>query len=383
MPKTETNGVSVWRMGGGNQSRCGLSAHTLSEKPKLTNTLKASGSVAATPVFSSDASVYFADRAGGVQAYNTEGRLLWRRELPGGFQASPATNQDGSILYLGSVLGRVHALDAKTGKQIWEVMLPAKRDRRIQSDLLVLDKSNVVITSSWGGKYVALSGKDGEQLGEWNAGDYPRTPMSASEDETLFGVRVVWSRNGNNVEVFKTSLGGDETVLHEQSVHGTVNAFAAPVVWHDGLIVPMNRETESTLYYIYQKPATPKKLSDFKSCIHATPSVYKDGTDKLFVATMSGYKLTLPIYGDLGDQSTGGVNVLPIEDVEYFLASPISDANGLHYLGSPFGYLYQIGPGYHENKMIETNRAFEAQPAISPDGKLYAPCTDGNVYVFA
>lgn len=382
MPTTQNNGVTVWRMAGGDRSRCGLSTQALSETPKLVQTLKASGSIASAPVFAPNGAVFIADRAGGVQAYNQDGDLLWRRDLPGGFQASPAINVDGSVLYLGSLLGRVHALNAKSGKSIWEELLPANRDRRIQADLLYLDEQHAVITSSWGGKFVALSGKDGAKLQEWNAGDNPRSAMSATPNGTLFGVRVAWSRNANHIEVFKTIIGGDESELLEETVKGTANSFSAPVVWHDGVIVPINRETQCTLNYIDQQKASPKKLMDLDCCIHATPAVFRDGIDKLFVATMNGGMATLPIFGDQGDTIDLSKGSAPTEG-EYFLASPVCDAKGFCYLGSPQGQFDQIGPDHKKTVLIETNRAFEAQPAFSPDGRIYAPCTNGNVYVFA
>ncbi|MDP8244499.1 MAG: PQQ-binding-like beta-propeller repeat protein [Candidatus Hinthialibacter antarcticus] len=378
---SNTQGVTVWRMAGGDPSRCGLSAQSLSKEPKLTDTLKASGSVVGSPVFSQSGSVFIADRAGGVQAYNSDGKLLWRRDLPGGFQASPAINNDASVLYVGSLLGRVHALDAKTGQPVWEVMLPARRDRRIQSDLLYLDEHDAVITSSWGGKFVALSGKNGTKTQEWNAGDNPRTAMSASPDGGLYGIRVASSNRGNQIEVFNAVLGFDETLLYQQAVKGTVNAFASPVVWHDGVIVPINGNTTCSLKYIYQKKSEPKKLMDLDCCIHATPAVFRDGIDKLFVATMNGDIAALPIYRDQGD--INNYSTASPANGEYYLASPVCDASGNAYLGSPQGNLYRFDSEFQRTVIFEGTRAFETQPAISPDGRLYAPCTDGNVFVFA
>ncbi len=379
MSTDQNNGVTIWRMAGGDRSRCGLSTHALSETPKLVQTLNASGTVTTSPVFSPDGTVFIADRAGGVGAYDQDGDLLWRRDLPGGFQASPAINEDGSVVFLGSLRGRVHALDASSGKTIWEELLPAKRDRRIQADLLYLDESDAVITSSWGEKFVSLSGKDGAKLDEWEAGGNPRTAMSANSDGALFGARIMWAKRTNRIEVFKSSIGDDDTVLYQKTIKGNVNAFASPVVWRDGVIVPLNGQTSCQLEYFDQNKSESNKLIQFNRCIHATPSVLNDGVDKLVFATMNGDTCVLPIYGDMGDS----INVSSSHDPdEYFLAGSVCDANGYAYLGSPLGFLYRFDSSNTKAVLFETNRAFEAQPAISPNGRLYAPNTDGNVYVF-
>lgn len=361
-------GVSTWRMAGGGPQRQGLSAQTVSFTPQLEQRLECSGSATSECVFSAEGIVFAADRAGGVQAFQPNGDLIWRRMLAGGIDAAPALDQNGERLFVATQLGRVHALDASNGKTIWETYIPARRDPRILSDLLYLDKADSVVASSWSETYFILDGASGDLKHSGSAGMYPRVPFSTDSDETLFGIRTEWKKDGCSVICFKSSLNGDDELVFGHDMLAVTNQFSPPIIIDDQPIILTNEDERSSICL------EPQTMISQNTCVNAPLSVSPDG--KLIVMEMNGQGCEIK-----RDQSD--IRSIRFTQVDYWLGGAAVDAEGTRFAGDPHGVLHRWSEEEEPKILHESGRAFETRPSISPDGRLFAPCADGFVYVFA
>jgi outer membrane protein assembly factor BamB len=70
--------------------------------------------------------IFVADRAGAVQAFNQQGKQVWKSYTGGAVYYPPTIAHDRA--YVGSADGRVHAFEAKTGRRLWTFRVgPAPR----------------------------------------------------------------------------------------------------------------------------------------------------------------------------------------------------------------------------------------------------------------
>ncbi|TVP96045.1 MAG: hypothetical protein EA381_17800 [Planctomycetaceae bacterium] len=71
---------------------------------------------------------FVADRGGSLRAFRADGEPVWVKHLGGAIYYPPAIS--GDRLFVGSADGRVYALEATTGRELWSFLV-AQRDRRI------------------------------------------------------------------------------------------------------------------------------------------------------------------------------------------------------------------------------------------------------------
>jgi outer membrane protein assembly factor BamB len=72
--------------------------------------------------------VFVADRTGAVRAFDSDGKLIWKRYTGGAVFYPPAVAEDR--LFVGSADGRVYAFEARTGRPLWSYRVAAE-DRLI------------------------------------------------------------------------------------------------------------------------------------------------------------------------------------------------------------------------------------------------------------
>src|SRR5690606_25000539 len=203
----------TWRMAGGDSFRCGAFPAPLRVRPRTTvRRLRASGAIQASPVFDHEGTTYIADMAGGLRAVSARGREGWRVALGGGVLATPAVSSTGRV-FAGTLTGEVIALDAETGSVVWRRSIPTRSDPRILSDLLYMDAVDLVVLSSWGGRFVALSGENGDTRFGWDAGVSPRSAATADNRGNIYFQRAVADRG---VELVRIDGSGGEAVLHQE-----------------------------------------------------------------------------------------------------------------------------------------------------------------------
>lgn len=378
--------IHVWRMAGGDATRKGLAAAALPLEPQLSGALPLKGSVKAAPVFAEDGVVFAADRAGWAHSFSADGVERWSVELDSGVDASPALSDDDATLFVGTFGGWVHALDAASGETKWKHELPSQRDPRILADLLYHHPTKSITTSSWGGKFVMLDAETGESRHEWEAGIYPRAALAADPDGLFYGLRVEWN-HGTRLFCAHPISGLEEILFQQPADSATpdhINCFAGPVIADDRLIAVFNRNNDSyvaafnlTSGEMIRQSAT--RLPTF----NVPPAILP--TSGLRLAGMDGKLYSIISSGDSWIEGA----ITPLE-AEYALSPVICDAVGkwinctvtgkilLSHLEREFDLA-----SLTERTVFQAPRSIEGRPAISPQGRLYVPCMDGKVYVFA
>jgi outer membrane protein assembly factor BamB len=187
---------NIWQTFGGNNQRTGCASKAITATAVQEQRLQTTGNLANSPVCAPDESIFLADMNGGVCARRPDGEQIWQKRLNAGIYATPALNQDGSRLFVGTFQGSIYALDTETGEIIWRHDIFSRRDPRLLADLLFLPKHALVIGSSWSETFVALDAESGKERLSWSAGRTPYAPAAADEEENVYILRaeVRWGR---------------------------------------------------------------------------------------------------------------------------------------------------------------------------------------------
>lgn len=366
---------TTWRMAGGNAGRTGRFPEGSSRQFKRERSLRAGGSVKTPVVFSCEGVAFVADMTGTVTAFASDGRCLWRKQLPGGISAAPALDAAEERLFVGTLQGTACALGAEDGGELWRRQLRTERDPRILSDLLHDAAKDAVILSSWGGRFVRLDAGTGEERGSWNAGISPRSAAAADREGNVFFVRAVWDQG---VELVHVSPVGKETVLHREPQSprgaGRMVVAAAPVL--DGersqVCSLANRDRDAVLLAWSWKSGGIAWRCELPAAVAATPAL--DGRGRLLVADLAGTVRCIDGEGaPVWDYGTG---------CEYLLAGAATAGDGRAWIGDPWGRLHQLEPDGQGKVVDEAGRSIETQPSFAPDGRLVVPATSGEVRVF-
>lgn len=387
---TSTN-PQTWPTVGGDNSRRGAFPGLIRLRSRPVHRLRASGALQASVLVDEAGRVYTADLAGGIDCFSAAGKTLWSVKLAGGISATPACGRFGSPnqlseprLFVGTHTGLVYALNPETGEVVWRVEIPTSSDPRVISDLLLLARAELVVLSSWGGKFCALDASTGETRFSWDAGFAPRAAASADSSEAIYCMRATVEAG---IEVLRVDAKGRETVLFKGgSAHSEEGqpagdwarramVAAAPIVdeKRGRLLFVVNGEEESILYGWSLAGNEQVWRVVLPSQVQATPALRDDGT--VIVADLAGSVLGLTQGGGPGFRYQTGC--------EYLLAGAVCEASGTVFIGDPQGIVHSIGSDGTGRKLFETPRAIQARPSLGSDGKLYVPAMDRLVYVFA
>lgn len=369
------SGATVWRMAGGDAGRTGRFPDGSAGPLKLERTLQASGSVKAPVVFSSKGVAYVTDMTGAVAAFASDDRRLWRRQLSGGISAAPALDVAEERLFVGTHNGFAYALGAVDGRELWKRAVRTESDPRILSDLLQVGATDSVLLSSWGGRFVRLDAKTGEDRGAWDAGVSPRSAAAADGAGNVFFVRAVWDKG---VELVHVSPAGEETLLHREPQSprgaGRTVASAAPVL--DGersqVCFVTNRDRDAVLQAWSWKSGAIAWRRELPAAVAATPAL--DGRGRLLVTDLAGTVRCVDGDGTpVWEYATG---------CEYLLAGAVCAGTGAAWIGDPWGRLHQIESDGRGKVVDEAERSIETQPSFAPDGRLVVAGTSGEVRLF-
>lgn len=365
----------VGRSTGGPNSRHGLFDRAAHRERRPALRLQAQGTVQAAVVFNQSGTAFIADLAGGVQAYTPNGKLLWRVKVEGGISAAPVVTADNALLLVGTHHGYVFGLDAASGATRWRQEIPSQSDPRILSDLLHLTRADLVVFSSWGGRFHALDARTGQERFNLDAGISPRAAAASDKDENIYYLRAL---SGHGVEFVRINTHGQERVLLRQpeDTRGARRALvaAAPILDESramayiianqvrgGELLAWSLESESVLW-----------RQSLSATAQATPTVLKGGEVILadMAGSVHGFSFTsAPIF----HYATGS---------EYLLAGGVGRADGTFYIGDPLGMVYRITNQGTGDILFEAPRSLQTRLSFGPFGRLYVPCTDRFVYVF-
>jgi outer membrane protein assembly factor BamB len=364
-----------WSCAGGDFTRSGLSPLRVQLDPQPLYHLQAQGALQASVVFDADDRALVADMSGCIRAFAADRLLLWQVHLDGPISATPAVDPVAGHLYVGTNHGWLCALRTSDGHTLWRRKIPTQSDPRILSDLLYLRDSDRLITSSWGGQFLAVEGASGTMCQSWDAGISPQSGAMADTQGRAYCLRAVEERG---IEWLQVSPDGVERVLHrepgkERPVR-RVMVSAAPVLdaaRHRGYAI-MNRNgsarllawsiVEDRLLWSHELPAA----------VVATPTVRADGC--VLVSDLSGQVLAVDSDGQRRFSYSAGC--------EYLLAGSVSDVGNTTFLGDPWGRLHVLAPGGKGEVAFESERAVQARPSLDRHGHLFLPGTDHTVRVF-
>lgn len=376
MSKNTLNLDFIWRTAGGDNTRWGLFAGLVDIDPTPKLRLAAQGAIQASAVFDRNETAYVADMAGGVQAFSSEGKVLWRIRLDGGVSATPVLPPGDDRLFVGTHTGWLYALKIGDGEVVWKKEIASQSDPRILSDLLYLPQRNAVVFNSWGGKFYALNADNGDELFSWDAGISPYSGASADSGGTIYCLRSVWEKG---VQFVRVSSGGEETVLYTQSLQkkpaSRIPVSAAPVIDEERGIIYFiaNLDRESFMHAWQIKTGQILWSYTFPKNALATPALAKDGV--ILVAALDGFVYAIGAEGSLIYRYASGC--------EYLLASPVCLENGDAIVGDPIGGVHKIAPNGIGTRFFETERGVQSRPSFDRAGNLYICSTDKSVFVFS
>ncbi len=374
MANNSNSTARVWTAAGGS-GRTGLFPGPVRLAPEPTRRLTARGALQASVIFDDQDRMFLADMAGWVQAFTSQGGLLWQRQLAGGTSASPALDAEGGRVFIGTHAGWVYALQSADGTVLWRRSLPTKSDARILSDLLYLPAQRSVVLSSWGGQFQTLDAASGETKHTWDAGLWPQAGASADAQGHLYCLRA---RRGEGVAFFRVSPDGKETVLHNQpeSRRGAqrMATAAAPVLDESrGVAYFMtngDRDCEVHAWSLREQRHLWKR--GLPRTVMATPALAAAGN--LLLADMEGSVHALAPDGTPAFHYVSGA--------DYLLSGPVCSADGHTFVGDPLGRLHVVDRKGAGGPVFEAARSIQARPAFDRQGDLYVPSTDRTVYVF-
>ncbi|MGC9316470.1 MAG: PQQ-binding-like beta-propeller repeat protein [Armatimonadota bacterium] len=123
-------------------------------------------------------SVYFGDDSGMLHAVTAAGQPLWRMQLGGAVAAAPLVTDDTVVV--GTLQGRVHALDRADGNPLWTVQVDAPvycSPTMGPSSILVGDDSGAVHSIT----------REGQRLASLELDGLVRAPVAAREAVVVAG----------------------------------------------------------------------------------------------------------------------------------------------------------------------------------------------------
>lgn len=362
-----------WSVSGGDNSRRGQGGTkaVIGSKPRLK--LKTRGAIHASPVFDEAGRCLVADMAGWVQAFAPDGRQAWQVQLDSAISSTPAVGLKQGRLFAGTHRGSVYALETSSGATLWRKTVPSKTDPRILSDILHLERSQLVVLSSWGGQFVALDAESGQERFTWAAGVYPSSAAAADAQENVYCIRAVDDRG---VECVRVDTAGKEQVLHREPAddRGVRRALVAagPIIdaAQDLVCFVLNRKKSAELLGI-SRSGEVRWRRNVPFTVQAVPTLQRDGS----------FLLTDLAGAVLGFGPEGGLALRHETGCEYLLGAAVANADGAAYLGDPWGRIHQVDPDGTVRILFEAPRSIQGRPSFDSAGRLYVPCTDRSVYV--
>jgi outer membrane protein assembly factor BamB len=364
----------VWRLAGGSAARQGCFPETVTPPLRLRRTIHVHASVKTSVVFDGSGTAFVADLAGGLRAFRADGSLRWHADLRAGMSATPAVAADDTRVFAATHAGWVYALDAQSGEILWTHAVPTQSDPRILSDLLYEPRSQTLVLSSWGGRWLRLASVTGELLGTWEAGIYPQSAAASDPQGRLYLLRAV---RDTGIEFVRVDRQNHETLIHREpeTPRGAGRALvaAAPVVDPVARVVTcvLNRDRESVLQRWSLDAGETQWRCTLPAAVQATPAQRADGT--LLVADLAGTLHAVDAEGRHRWRYASGC--------EYLLASAVADRTGLCWLGDPLGQWHRIQPDGTGDVLLVNPRSIEAQASVSPAGEMFLPVADGQIHV--
>ena len=153
----------------------GVSA-LLAVSGKVQWTFRTQTRVATSPAISNDAILYFGTLGGVVTAVLPSGQQSWACQLNAAVHATPTLGVGNGILYVGTTIGTLFAIETKTGHVLWHYQTSAPI---ISSVTTIYANNTLIVTSSDG----AITRLESDYYGKTHTPTSPPTSRAESEQD--------------------------------------------------------------------------------------------------------------------------------------------------------------------------------------------------------
>jgi outer membrane protein assembly factor BamB len=351
--------------------------------------------------------VHDAMHSGTTSALGPEkGTIRWKRQLEGVVTPGPVVGADGTV-YAASNGGVLHAIDIKTGKDIWKLDGGGNYGNDLSSSPAILRTGTIVWPAPGGTLNLVSSG--GKLLARYQLGSFVLSPAVNQAETILYAQDMggtLWAWNIANDRLTKrwsvdlgggsysspalapdgtirTSSGNDLVSIKDDGKRATVQwRFAteqlievSPAVASDGTAVIGSNDAyeygvnaDGTLRWKYLKNAE----------TYGSPAITPSG--KVIFGDHRGFIPTLDLAtGKEIALAKGETKHSPSRSVGIW-TSPAIDGRGNIYVGTRLGHIYGFAANGRRLFDVDTQDTVDSYPAISGDGTLLIGSSNGTLY---
>jgi outer membrane protein assembly factor BamB len=354
--------------------------------------------------------VHDAQRTGLTTAVGPQtGKLRWKRKLEGVVTPGPVVAADGTV-YAASNGGKLHALDPKTGNDIWVFDGGGGYGNDLSSSPSIL--ANGVIVWPGPGSRLYLVSSAGKKLASYELHGFGLSPAVDEEHRLLYvqdmsATLWAWNIVGDQLTArwsldlggssyssvaiapdgtLRTGAGSDAISVRDNGTSGEVLwryktediIEVSPAVGSDGTMVIGSNDpyeyainADGTLRWKYRKDSqtygSPAVTPDGRA-------VFGDHTGRLHVVDLASGRETATAIGELkqGPSRSAGI-----------WTSPVIDRNGSLYFGTRLGHIYGFNAMGALLFDIFIDETVDSYPALAADGLLVIGGSDGYLYGIA
>ncbi|MBA2349742.1 MAG: PQQ-like beta-propeller repeat protein [Solirubrobacterales bacterium] len=335
-----------------------------------------------------------------------DGTVRWKRTLEGPVVPGPAISRDG-IVYAASNGGVLHALDPKTGEDVWTFDGGGSYGSDLSTVPLVLRDQTIL----WPGPNQTLFaiGPDGKERSRLRFDAMPLSPALGKGGKVYVtdmagGLKALSVRGGKLRERWSLSLGdgvsyASTTLAPDGTIYGAVDTdlvavrdegsrgralwrFSAeriiettPAVGPDGTIVV---GTNDAFQYGVgpegkERWRTPRNSFTYSAVAvtNAGIAYYGDHRGALNVVRAKDGEVLARHVGQARTKARGDVGIW---------TAPAIDEAGNSYFGTRVGHIYGFDAKGIRLFDIDTGSTVDSYPALGADGTLYIGSESGELY---
>ena len=283
------------------------------------------------------------------------GKVRWQSKLEGAVVPGPAVGK-GNVVYAASNGGVLHAIDLKSGKDIWTF----DGGGSYGSDTSIVPALLTDGTVLWSGPENTLFALDssGKSLWQEQLGGQPLSPLVLKDGSIVVG------DTAGTIEDLVPAKSGPPSVAWEVELGGT--SFASPALGPEGTVYTT---TEENLFAIQDGKVAWKFPASQPS--EVSPAVAADGT-VIFGTNDSEYGIS-PAGKELWRHPNGTRTY----------SSPIVTRGGLVYYGDNHGLLstLEAGSGKLLSRIgVEQGPGIWTSAAVDSHHDVYYGATSGDVF---
>jgi outer membrane protein assembly factor BamB len=344
--------------------------------PAVKWTKTTGGAVTASPVISSDGTVYVGSEDNYLYAWGADGNLKWKFKTMDSIKSAAAIGSDGTIYVTSGT--KLYAIGS-AGKSKWTYTVPAEANSSLwlNSPPAIDNSGNIYVgvsgffksgdTTVAKGRVLAIS-STGKLIWKFNTSSIDATPAIA-KDGTIYVTDVHYASQGDYVDISGYIYAIYPTGKQRWKYEIGSYTPSSVTIGSDGTVY-VGSENQY-LYAINPSNGLVKWKVSVTGDITSTAAIGTNGI--IYVGTESGRLYAFDNKGNIKWQykATGAIQ-----------SSPIVDKNGVVYFGSDDNYLYAVNTSGTLKWKANTDNKVISSPAISEKGSIYIGSEDGKLYNF-